>query len=67
VGIKRLYIKRQNDGCGLVELESAHNVGLSKYIKQGKARLTRLEEEYARKPKYSPQKEAHLIKHKYTT
>jgi hypothetical protein len=42
-GVNRLYIERQNDGCGLVELESAYNVGLSKYIKQGKDRLTRLE------------------------
>jgi len=40
---------RQNDGCGLVELESAYNaaiVGLSKYIKHGKYRLTRLVQEY---------------------
>jgi hypothetical protein len=43
--VSRLYIKRRSGGHGLVELESAYNaaiVGLSKYIKQGKDRLTRL-------------------------
>ena len=47
--INRLYIVRQNDGCRLVKLESAYNaatVGLTKYIKQGKYRLTRLVQEY---------------------
>ena len=58
------YIKRRIGGCGLFELESANNaiiVGLTKYIKQGKDRLTRLVEEYdAGKAKYSVQKEANL-------
>jgi len=47
--VDRLYLKRQNGGCGLVELESAHNaalVGLSKYIEQGNDRFTRLVQEY---------------------
>jgi len=38
-------MKRQNDGHGLVKLESAYNadiVVLSEYIKQGKDRLIRL-------------------------
>jgi hypothetical protein len=53
--------KRQNgEGCGLVELEFAHNVaivGFSKYIEQGNNRFTRLVQEYeARKSKYSLQK-----------
>ena len=40
----RLYIKRQDCGCGLVKLESTYNAAiiLSEYIKQGKDRLTRL-------------------------
>jgi len=43
-------------------------VGLNKYIKQGKDRLTKLVQEYdAGKTKYSLQKEAHLIKEKYMT
>jgi len=54
--LNRLYIKRQNGGCGIVELESAHNAaifGLSEYIKQGKDRLTRLVNDYgAVKAKY---------------
>ena len=40
-----LCMKRQNDGHGLVKLESAYNadiVVLSEYIKQGKDRLIRL-------------------------
>ena len=43
--LNKLYVKRQNGGCGIVELESAHNAaifGLSKNIKEGKDRLTRL-------------------------
>jgi hypothetical protein len=55
--LNRLYIKRQNGGCGIVELESAHNAaifGLSEYIKEGKDRLTRLVQEYdGGKAKYS--------------
>ena len=55
--LNRLYIKRQNGGCGIVELVSAHNAaifGLSKYIKEGKDRLTRLVQEYdGGKAKYS--------------
>ena len=69
--VNRLYIKRQNGGCGFVELESTYNaaiVGLNDYIKQGKDRLTRLVQEYdAGKTKYSLQKEATLIKQKYLT
>jgi restriction endonuclease Mrr len=65
----RLHIKSQNDGCELVKLGSAYNAataGLSKYIKQGKDRLTRLEQEYgSRKPKHSLQIEAHLITQQY--
>jgi hypothetical protein len=37
-----LYIKRQNGGCGIVELESAHNAaifGLSEYINPLNAKL----------------------------
>jgi len=47
--VTRLYIKRQNGGCGLVELQPTYNaviVGLSKYIKQNKDGLTRLVPEY---------------------
>jgi len=41
-------------------------VGLSKYIKQGKDKLTRLVPEYAAgKAKYSLTKESNLIKQKY--
>jgi hypothetical protein len=62
---------RQNDGCGLVELESTYNaaiVCLSKYIKQGKYRFTILVQEYdVRKTKYALQREANLIKQKYIT
>jgi hypothetical protein len=54
--LNRLYIKRQNGGCGIVELESARNAaifGLSEYVKEGKDRLTRLVHEYdAGKAKY---------------
>jgi hypothetical protein len=64
--VDRLYLKRQNGGCGLVELESAHNaaiVGLSKYIEQGNDRFTRLVQEYdTRKAKFCLQKEGNLIK-----
>ena len=69
--VNRLYIKRQNGGRGLVELESAYNaaiVGRSKYIKHGKDRLTRLVQEYdAMKTKCCLQKEANLIVQKYMT
>jgi hypothetical protein len=55
--LNRLYIKRQNGGRGIVELESAHNasiLGLGEYIKQGKDRVTRLVKDYdAVKTKYS--------------
>jgi len=58
--VNRLYIKRSTGGNGLVELESISDaafVGLSKYIQQGKERLTRLVQEYdIRKNKYSLQK-----------
>jgi len=42
--VDRLYIERRNGGCGLVRLQSAHNVAivLSEYIKQSKDGLTRL-------------------------
>jgi len=67
--VNRLYIERHDDGCGLAKLESTYNaaiVGLSKYIKQGKHRLTRLMKEYdVGKTKYTLQKEAHLIKQKH--
>jgi len=66
--INRLYIERHDDVCGLVKLESTYNaaiVGLCKYFKQYKYRLTRLMKEYVRKTKYTLQKEAHLIKQKY--
>jgi len=69
--VNRLYIKRWNGGCGLVELESAYNaptVSLSKNIKQDKERPTRLVQAYdAVKTKYSLQKEANPIKQKYVT
>jgi hypothetical protein len=62
----RLYIKSQSGGCGLFELESTNNViivGLTKYIKQGRDRLTRLvQEQIAGKAKYSVQKEADVLK-----
>jgi len=57
VDVNRFYIKRQNGGHGLVEVASAYNaaiVGLSKYIKQGQDRLTKLVQDYnAGKTKYS--------------
>jgi hypothetical protein len=68
--VTRLYIKRPTGGNGLVQLESIYDdalIGLSEYIEQGKERLTRLLQEYTRKNKYSPQKEADLIKQKYMT
>jgi hypothetical protein len=56
----RLHAKRQNSGRELVKLDSACNaviVGLSKYIKWGKDRFTRLVQEYdGRKAKYTLQK-----------
>jgi hypothetical protein len=59
-GVNRLYIKRQNGGRGLVEMESAYNAaiaGLSEYIKQGKEIVNRLVQEYeAGKTKYSLKK-----------
>jgi len=44
---KRLYIKRQNGGRGLVKLKSTYNavIFFSKCIKPGKDRLTRLLQE----------------------
>jgi len=64
--VDRLYLKRQNGGCGLVELESAHDadiVGLIKYIEQGNDRFTILVQEYdARKARCCLQKEGNLIK-----
>jgi len=64
--IQRLYIRRRNGGYGPVKLESAYNaaiVGLSKYNKEGKDRLTRLVQRYdAQEAKYSLQKEANLRK-----
>jgi hypothetical protein len=64
--VGRLYLKRQSGGCGLVELESTHNVaivGLSKFIEQGSDSFTRLVQEYdARKAIYWLQKEGNLIK-----
>jgi hypothetical protein len=69
--VNRLYIKRWDGGCGLVERESAYNaptVSLSKNIKQGKDRPTRLvQAQDAGKTKYSLQKEADPIKQKYVT
>jgi len=64
--VHRLYLKGQNCGCGLVELESMHNaaiVGLSRYIEPDSDRFTRLVQEYdARKAKYCLQKEGNLMK-----
>jgi hypothetical protein len=49
-------------------INNAAIIGLSRYIKQGKDRVTTLVQEYgARKSKYSLQKEAHLIKQKCVT
>jgi len=63
---QRLYIRRRNGGCGPVKLESAYNaaiVGLRKYNKEGKDKLTRLVQRYdAQEAKYSLQKEANLRK-----
>ena len=67
--VNRLYIKRQNGGCGLVNLETTHKtaiVGLSECIKQDENRLARLVQEYhAGKAECSVQKEANLIKQKH--
>ena len=65
--VNRLYISRQNGGCGLVEeQESAYNaaiVGLSADVKQGNDRLTILVQEYhAKKIKNSLKKEANPVK-----
>jgi len=64
-------VKRQNGGCGLLEMKSTHNaaiVDLSEYIKIDKDWPTRLVQEYdTGKTKYSLQKEANLIKQKYMT
>ena len=63
--INRLYISRQNGGCGLVELESVYNAaifGLSADIKHGNDRLTLLVQKYdAKKIKNSLQKEANPV------
>jgi len=66
--INRLYMKRQNDGRGLVKLESTCNAAIVGVVRQGKGRHTRLMPEYvAGKAKYSLLKEANLIKQKYMT
>jgi len=69
--VTRLHIKRPTGGNGLVQLESIYDnalIRLNEYTEQGKERPTRLLHEYdTRKNKYSPQKEANLIKQKYMT
>ena len=64
--INRLYINKQNDGCGLVKLESTCNAAVVCVIKEGKDMHTILIPEYdAGKDRYSLLKETNLIKHKY--
>jgi hypothetical protein len=69
--INKFYMKRQNGGCGLLEMKSAHNaaiVDLSEYIKIDKDWPSRLVQEYdTSKTKCSLQIEANLIKQKYMT
>jgi hypothetical protein len=66
--INRLYIKRQNGGLGLDDLEYTYNAaifGLSENIKQGKDKCTRLLQEYdARETIYFLQKENKIVGHK---
>jgi hypothetical protein len=69
--VSRFYIKRQNSGCGLLEVKSAHNVAivdLSEYTKVDKNWPTRLVQKYdTGKTKYYLQKESNLRKQKYMT
>lgn len=64
-----MYIKRQNGGRGVIELESAFDssiVGLSNYIELSKDKFMRLIRDHDDgKMKYSLQKEAQKIREKY--